>query len=413
MALGGVRVPEYIYRSRDISGRDYSGTLEADSLEAFYKLLRERGQFCLDVREAGRASMDINLSGNKINLKYLVVFCRQFSTMLSAGIPVVKCLDILYAQTANKRFKAVILAVYEQVQRGESLSRALKAQNGAFPRLMISMVECGESSGTIDTVMSRLADQFEKDYRSRSKVQQAMIYPAFLAAVTVAVVVFLVTFIMPRFIGILTQFGGKLPGLTQGLLNFGSALTGYWYVFIAVIVAVVLAWHTIMKIEPVKLGWDRFKLRVPGIGKTLTVTEASRFSRTLASLFSSGMPVIQSIDIVARIMSNKYIASRLDDVGEDIKRGVALSAAVKKVGIFPQMLDAMLSIGEETGRMDEILNKTAAFYEDEADNAVTKLISILEPVMIVILAIVVAVIILATIMPIFAIYSQISAAGTM
>jgi hypothetical protein len=199
MALGGVRVPEYIYRSRDISGRDYSGTLEADSLEAFYKLLRERGQFCLDVREAGRASMDINLSGNKINLKYLVVFCRQFSTMLSAGIPVVKCLDILYAQTANKRFKAVILAVYEQVQRGESLSRALKAQNGAFPRLMISMVECGESSGTIDTVMSRLADQFEKDYRSRSKVQQAMIYPAFLAAVTVAVVVFLVTFIMPRF----------------------------------------------------------------------------------------------------------------------------------------------------------------------------------------------------------------------
>jgi type IV pilus assembly protein PilC len=404
-------VPEYQYNSKDFSGKVYNGVIEADNLDLFYKILRERNQFCLHVKEADRQSLNISLTGNKVKLKDLSMFCRQFSTMLAAGLPVIKCLDILYEQTVNKQFKAIILGVYESVQRGDSLSRAMKAKKNAFPLLFLNMVEAGEASGSLDTVMQRLADQYEKDSKTQNKVTQALIYPAFLACLTIVVVIVLLTFVLPTFLNMFSQFGGKIPVTTQILLNISYVLTNYWYVIIGVIILITIMCRVFLSSHDGRLIWDRFKLKMPVLGKILLIVESSRFARTLASLFSSGMPVIQSIEIVAKIMKNAYIQDGLYQANEDVRRGVSISASVKKLNIFPLMLCSMLSIGEESGNMDDILNKTAAFYDEESDTAISKMVSLLEPVMIVTLAVIVGFIIISIITPVFAIYSNINNGG--
>ena len=408
---GGLCLPEYRYTAKDFSGKIFNGVIEADNPEAFYRTLKERSQFCLNVKEAGRQSMNISLTGNKLKLKDLSIFCRQFSTMLTAGLPVIKCLDILYEQTANKQFRSIILNVYEAVQRGDSLSRAMKGQKNAFPLLFLNMIEAGEASGSLDAVMQRLADQFEKDSKIQNKVSQALVYPAFLAGLTVVVVIVLLTFVLPTFLKMFSQFGGKMPITTQILLAISGALTNYWYIFIAGIILITVLWSTFLKSRSGRIMWDKFKLRLPVLGKILLIVESSRFARTLASLFSSGMPIIQSIEIVAKIMKNSYIQNGLYQVNEDVRRGVSISASVKKLNIFPLMLCSMLSIGEESGNMDDILNKTAAYYDEESDTAISKMVALLEPVMIVTLAVVVGFIIISVITPVFSIYSNINSGG--
>lgn len=404
-------MPEYIYTAKDYAGKVINGVIETENREAFYRTLRERSQFCLTVKEAGRQSMNIRLTGNKIKLKALSIFCRQFSTMISAGLPVIKCLDILYEQTEDKQFKAIILGVYEAVQRGDSLSRAMKAQKNAFPLLLLNMIEAGEASGSLDSVMQRMADQYEKDSKLQNKVTQALIYPAFLSVLTVAVVVVLLTFVLPTFLRMFAQFGGKLPITTRILLGLSGAITNYWYIFIGAIVLISVLWTAFLKSRQGRLAWDHFKLRMPVLGKILLVVESARFSRTLASLFSSGMPIIQSIEIVTKVMKNSYVQNRLYQVNEDVRRGVSISGSVKKLNVFPAMLCSMLSIGEESGNMDEILNKTAAYYDEESDTAISKMIALLEPVMIVLLAVIVGFIIISIITPIFSLYGSINSSS--
>jgi len=297
------------------------------------------------------------------------------------------------------------------VQRGDSLSRAMKGQKNAFPLLFLNMIEAGEASGSLDAVMQRLADQFEKDSKIQNKVSQALVYPAFLAGLTVVVVIVLLTFVLPTFLKMFSQFGGKMPITTQILLAISGALTNYWYIFIAGIILITVLWSTFLKSRSGRIMWDKFKLRLPVLGKILLIVESSRFARTLASLFSSGMPIIQSIEIVAKIMKNSYIQNGLYQVNEDVRRGVSISASVKKLNIFPLMLCSMLSIGEESGNMDDILNKTAAYYDEESDTAISKMVALLEPVMIVTLAVVVGFIIISVITPVFSIYSNINSGG--
>jgi type IV pilus assembly protein PilC len=238
-----------------------------------------------------------------------------------------------------------------------------------------------------------------------------LVYPAFLAGLTVVVVIVLLTFVLPTFLKMFSQFGGKVPITTQILLAISGAITNYWYIIIGVIILISVLWSTFLKSRSGRLMWDRFKLRLPVLGKILLVVESSRFARTLASLFSSGMPVIQSIEIVAKIMKNSYIKNGLYQVNEDVRRGVSISASVKKLNIFPLMLCSMLSIGEESGNMDDILNKTAAYYDEESDTAISKMVALLEPVMIVTLAVIVGFIIISIITPVFSIYSNINNGG--
>ncbi|ADU26371.1 type II secretion system F family protein [Ethanoligenens harbinense] len=399
-------MPEFQYVSKDISGKTFNGVLEADNIESFYRTLRSHGQFCVSVHETGLQQKEIRFGSKKIKLKDLSIFCRQFSTMLNSGLSVIKCLDILYQQTTKKNIKAIVLGVYEAVQRGESLSKAMALQD-AFPELLLNMVAAGEASGTLDTVMNRMATQYEKDNKLQNKVKQAMVYPIFLVCMSVAVVIFLLTFIMPTFLKMFDQFGGKIPTTTKILLSISNAMTGYWYLFIIGVIAVYFAWVLLMRNEKTRMGWDRMKLRFPIFGKILLTLESARFARTLASLFSSGLPIIQSIEIVTRVIKNTYVKAGLLQATEDVRRGVSISGSIRKLEIFPVMLCSMLNIGEESGNMDEILNKTAAFYDDEADTAIQQMVSLIEPIMIVVLALIVGFIIVSIITPIYSVYGSI------
>lgn len=400
-------MPEYKYIAKDITGKSYKGVIEAENIDKFYHILSERNQFCVSVGEVGAASKPVNLRRRKLKLKELAVFSRQFSTMLGSGLTVIKCLDVLYQQAESKRLKSTILNVYESVQKGESLSKAMRKQKDAFPPLFLSMIASGEASGSLDTVMNRLANQYEKDNRLHNKVSQALIYPIILIVMIIAVVTLMLVFVLPRFMTMFEQFGASVPGPTRFLMSLSGAVTNYWYLIIAAVAAIVVLWNIFLKNPAGRLWWDRVKIGMPVVGKLLLIIVSSRFCRTMASLFSSGMPIVQSLEIVGGVVGNKYVETKLQDVCDDVRRGVALSAAVRKTGIFPAMLCSMLTIGEESGNLDEILNKTAAFYDEESDSAIQKLISLIEPVLIVLLAVVVGFIIISIVLPIFTIYNSI------
>lgn len=400
-------MPEYQYVSKDYSGQTHKGTIEADSAESFYRILNDRGQLCVSVRQAGAAKKSIDITPKKLKLKDLAIFSRQFSTMLSSGLTVIKCLDVLYQQSTNKFMKSTILGVYEAVQKGDSLSKAMRSQEKAFPPLFLSMIAAGELSGSLDNVMKRMADQYEKDNKMHNKITQALIYPAFLMVLTIVVVIFLLTFILPKFLSMFSEFGGTLPLPTRILLGISNILTGYWYIDLLVIAGIVILFGAFLKSPSGRYQWDKFKIKCPVIGKLLIIIISSRFSRTLASLFSSGMPIVQALEIVGSVLDNKYIEGEIQNVGEDVRRGISLSSAIKRLKLFPPMLCSMISIGEESGNLDEILSKTSAFYDEESDTAIQKMISLIEPVMIVLLAVIVGFIIISVILPIYTIYNSV------
>lgn len=407
-------MPEYQYAAKDKNGKTNNGVLDADNLDSFYKIIKERGLYCMSVREGSSVNdkqISFNFSDKPIKLKQLTIFCRQFSTMLSSGITVIKCLDILYQQAENKNLKSNILGVYEAVQKGESLSRALRSQKNAFPFLLLNMVEAGEASGSLDVVMQRMADNYEKDNKLQNKVKQAMIYPLILSVLIVLVVILLLTLVLPRFSVLFIQLGGNLPLPTKILLGMSSFIINYWYVLIIAVIIIVVFWNMNLKSKNGRIAWDKFKLKFPVIGKLLLIVESARFSRTLSSLISSGMPIIQALETVDRVITNKYMEERLMDIVGDVRRGLALSYSMKKLKMFPPMLCSMILVGEESGNLDDILNKTAAFYDEESDAAIARMLALLEPVMIVLLALIVGFIVLSIVTPMFSIYESMNNGG--
>lgn len=407
-------MPEYQYTAKDKSGNTNNGVFEADNLEGFYKLIKERGLYCMSVKEGSSNDKQIsfNFSEKPIKLKQLTIFCRQFSTMLSSGITVIKCLDILYQQTEDKKLKPNILGIYEAVQKGESLSQAMRSQKKAFPFLLLNMVEAGEASGSLDVVMQRMADNYDKDSKLQNKVKQAMVYPLFLSGLTVVVVIFLLTLVLPRFTDMFAQLGGNLPLPTKILLGMSGFIINYWYILIFIVIMIVVLSNIYLKSKDGRMAWDKFKLKFPVMGKLLLIVESARFSRTLSSLISSGMPIIQALEIVGRVITNRYMEERLTVIIGDVRRGLALSHSMKKIKIFPPMLCSMILVGEESGNLDDILNKTAAFYDEDSDAAIARMLALIEPVMIVLLALIVGFIVVSIITPIFSIYQSMNA-GTM
>lgn len=402
-------MPEYIYVSKDISGKTYKGTLEADNIENFYRLLNERGQFCVTAKEVGASSKNVELTPQKLSLKNLAVFARQFSIMLNSGLTVIKCLDVLYQQADNKLLKSAILGIYEAVQKGDALSKAMKAQGKAFPPLFLSMISAGEASGSLDNVMKRMADQFEKDNKMNNKVKQALVYPVFLIILTICVVIFMLTFILPKFMDMFDQFGGTIPLPTRILLAMSGALTNYWYVILAVIAGICVLIYVWLKSASGRLKCDKLKLKIPVFGKLQLIIISSRFSRTLASLFSSGMPIVQALEIAGSVLGNKFIESKIQSVCDDMRRGISLSSAMRRLKLFPPMFCSMINIGEESGNLDSILERTSTFYDEESDTAIQKMISLIEPIMIVVLAVIIGFILLSIFLPIYSIYNSVGA----
>ena len=392
----------YKYKAITAEGKTLEGLYEANYKDDVLVMLRQNQYFPISIVEQKLGKeIDLGVFFNKVNIKDIAIFCRQFHTMLQAGVSLISCLDILRLQTERKNLRATIVKVYEKVQQGLTLSEAMSRHSDVFPELLINMVVAGEASGNLDLILNRMAVHYEKESKIINKVRSAMVYPIVLAIVAFVVVIFLLIFVLPTFTGIFESSGTALPTPTRILLALSSFLINYWYIALGICMAVIVSIIILLKLPKVKYIIDSLKLRLPILKGINQKVVTSRLSRTLATLLSSGLPLLQVLDIVAKIVNNKVVEKGLEIAKEDVKKGVLLSVPIKKMNVFPPMFISMLTIGEESGSIDEILDKTANYYDDEAETALEAMTKLVEPLMLVIMALLVGSIVAAIILPMF------------
>jgi type IV pilus assembly protein PilC len=389
------------YRAVSKTGQPIEGVYEAESSNDVVAMLKDKKYYPVSVEEK-KVNENRNISfSKKISKKDMGVFCRQFYTMFNSGISIVKCLDILSIQTENKKLRLGLNSVCENVQEGLSISEAMKKEEKIFPSLLINMVEAGEVSGNLDTIMERMASHYEKENKIENKIKNAFIYPAILSIVTIGVVIFLIVVVMPTFIGMFESNGALLPLPTRILLSISNSIKNFWYLYILIIGLAVGSLNAYKKTVSGKLFFDGLKIRLPIIKDFNIKVITSRFARTLSTLMSSGIPLIQSLDVVEKVLENSVISDKFEIVKENIKKGIPLSQTIDDTNIFSPMVVSMIKVGEESGSIDEILDKTADFYDEEVETSLQRMTTMLEPLLIVFMALIVGFIVIAMAMPMF------------
>ena len=395
-------MPNFRYQVIDAAGKKSEGLIEAASIGEATRKLKTDGKYISSLTlDRGSGIANINIGSPMLKTKDLVLITRQLASLLSAGITVVRALDMLYQQLESKKAKKCIGEVYESVQGGRSLSEAFREQKGVIPNIMISMIAAGEESGRLDEVMERLAEHFQKSQKLKNKVSSAMVYPKILAGLTVAVSVGLLTFLVPKIGDTIVSLGGQLPALTRALLAISGSLVKWWYVYIVVVAMIIYGFKLWKSSDKGAEQWSYLMLKMPIVGKATTMNAAARFTRTVSTLLKSGISVLQSVEITEKSLDNVILEKKLADARVEIRKGTSLSKSIRGITEFPPMIYAMVAIGEESGTLDSILDKAADYFEDEADSATAKMTAALEPVMIIILAIIVGLVVGGIAMPIF------------
>jgi type IV pilus assembly protein PilC len=375
--------------------------LTADTIDDLKKTVKEKNLYLIDYHEVNpRESV-----GTRLKIKHLVIFSRQMATMISAGIPIIQALDMLQSKAENKRSKEVFRNVFEEVQKGNSISDAMMSQHGAFPDLLTNMVRAGELGGTLDKSLMRMSSHFEKEAKLSSKVRSASIYPAILAFISVFVVLLLVTFVLPTITAMFDQ--SKMPWTTKIILGFSHFLINNWLGIILFLFFAIVGFRFALKIHSVRVFVDKMKLRLPIIGKLNKTVYSARCARAFASLYSSGVQTLDMIETTGRVLNNAFLEEKFESVLEAVSRGELISKAIEATGEFEQMLSSMIFIGEESGSLGDILNSTADYFDDEADSAIQRMISMIEPIMIIVLGIIIGFIVVSIIQPIFQMYESV------
>lgn len=392
------------FKTKEIDGEGklVVGTYQADSVDSVRGMVRDKGHSLVKVEEVAQArgsDVQIQLFASKPRPKALALFCKQLHTMLHAGMPLLTSLDVLSEQATDKRFAAVIKDMSLRVQKGDSLSEAMKAQGSYFPHILVSMVTSGELTGNLDGVMERMSNHFTKENRINSKVKSASTYPVILGVVALAAVVFLLIKVIPTFVDIFESSGSELPGITQFVINLSDSIAFNWYIYLGVLVAIVAGFKAYVSTAGGRLAFDRFKLSIPALKGPLSQIITSRFTRTLSTLLSAGIPLLTCIETAGNVAGNKYVEKKLEEVGDDIRKGVQLAPLLSRTGVFPPMMVSMVGIGEESGALEELLEKTADYYDSEVDDAITQLMGVMEPVLILFVGGMVGVIIIAMLLP--------------
>ena len=392
----------YTYEVRDQSGKTISGTIVADSQALVLERLKEQGLVPVKVGLQKKVSMKMEFNvRKKVKLKDLAIFSRQFSTMVSSGLPMLRALATLETQTSSKALATAVSEVRQDVERGSSLSASMAKHPKVFNNLYVAMVKSGETGGVLDAVLDRLAGNLEREVSLRGRIKSAMTYPIVVLGFVTLIMMAMLLFIVPQFKSIYTQLHGKLPLPTRILLAVSDAVrTKFIFVVVAVAIGVFLfkRWK---KTEKGRRAIDRFKLKAPIFGPLFQKTALSRFSRTLSVMSKSGVPIIQALDVVAETVNNAIMSEAVRDVQESVKQGESLAKPLSRHEVFPGMVVQMLTVGEETGALDTMLEKIAMFYDDEVTAAVDSLTSILEPVMIAIVGGAVGMAVIALYMPMF------------
>jgi type IV pilus assembly protein PilC len=369
--------------------------------------LKERDYFIIEIKEKKATDTFKIKIKSKVKPKDLSVFCRKLHAMIISGLPIVTAVDILREQTGHRRVKTALNTIYEDLQKGMTFSEALKQHPEIFPRTMVFLLEAGEMSGTIDNILDRLAIDFEKDAKIRNKVKAAMVYPILLGFMLVALVVFMLIFILPRFMIMFDNSDVDLPQLTQTVINMSESLKTYWYFYLFALVATGIIVTTMRKTPSIRRIIDRLKLDIPGFRNYNRLLVTTRFTRTLSTMLFSGVPLLNSLENISRAIGNVVVSEKLLEAANEVRRGSDLATPIKKMDVFPRMVDSMINIGEESGTLDDILVRTTDYFDDELETTIKKLTQLFEPAMIVLMGVIVGTIVLAMVLPMFEIANTI------
>lgn len=396
------------YKGRHKSGKVVQGKIKGDTQKAAVAQLREQGIAVTSIQELNSVLYkEITLFEPRVKLHDFVIYIRQFSTLLKAGISVVDATDVLAQQTSSKVLKKALEDVKEGLQGGNPLSDVAEKHRKVFPPLFINMVRAGEAGGNLDEILDRLAIYFEKQHNTRSKVKSAMSYPIVVGSIAIIVVIFLLTTIVPTFAGMFQSFGSELPLITKMIVNAGDWFKSFWWLFLLLLLVMYLAFTVLKKNPKTKYYLDYALVKMPVFGKLMQKAALARMTRTMASLFATSVPILQSVAIVERIVGNEVIVQVLKQARNALEKGQSMVGPMEKHWIFPPLVTQMLAVGEKTGSLDVMLDKVADFYETEVDNATDQIKSLIEPLMIVFLSVVVGGIVAAIAVPMFSIFEQI------
>ncbi|MCK5683050.1 type II secretion system F family protein [bacterium] len=395
---------KFKFSAKNWEGKIISQEIEGDNKEVVIAKLRERGYFVTSIKAK---SKEITLFQRGIGPKEVAIFARQFATMINAGVPLVKCLAILGEQLENPRFKDIVGVIRQDVEAGATFSASLEKHPKVFTNLFCNLVKAGEAGGILDEILERLANYLEDSEELKAKVKGALTYPVVIMSIAMLVVFFLMTFVIPQFQSIFESMGDlELPVITQFLLSASSFMSEYFFVCVAAVVAFIFGMKQFFATKQGNRILDINLLRMPAFGPMLKKVAISKFTRTLGTLISSGVPILQALEVTANTAGNVIITEAIMMTRKQIKEGESIAVPLKQSGVFPPMVVQMIAVGEETGELDKMLVKIADFYDSEVNSAIKGLTSIIEPVVIVFMGIVVGGIVMAIFLPMLQMVNQ-------
>ena len=394
-------MPGYTYIAVDQKGKEKRGKMEAENRDEVSQQLKKDGLFPVEIKEQGVLNKDLDFSiGKKVKPRDLSVFCRQFVSITQAGVPMKEALQMLTEQTENKWLKKATADVLLNVEKGNMLADSMAAIPDVFPPMLVNMVAAGESSGSLDMSFERMATHFEKEAKLKATIRKATIYPIILIFAVIGVVADMLLYVIPIFIDMFADLDIEMPALTMGVMNLSKWTASHWYVILAVVAAVVAAYRLIYNTDQGRLKIDYIKMKIPLFGKLTVKTACAQFARTMSTLMGAGISTTECLDTCTKIINNIHYKNALQKAKEEVMKGIPLSEPLAASEVFPPMVCHMTGIGEETGNMEEMLNKLADYYDEEVEITTQSVLAAMEPLIIVFMALIVGTLVIAVIMPI-------------
>lgn len=401
-------MPGYIYRAIGADGKEKKGNITATTIDQATSKLKADGLIITKIEPENVMNKDINISfGSSIKPRDYSVFCRQFVAIIKAGVSVINALQMMSEQTENKTLKAAVIGLVDDLGKGETLSAAMRKQK-AFPSIFVNLVEAGEATGSLETSFERMALQFEKEAKLKAIIKKATTYPIMVLIVAVGVIFAMMTFVIPNFMAMFDDMDVEMPAMTMAVIHLSDFFVAYWWAIIIVAIAVFFGIKFYAKTLSGRVLFGTLKLKFPGVGQLQVKQNCATFSRTLSTLLRAGVPMIEALEITANSMDANILFQRaVLQARDQVGHGVALSKPLKMSGLFPPMVVHMVSIGEETGNLEDMLVNVADYYEEEVEEAVEQMMAVMEPLIIVVLALVVGVILMAILQPMLTLYDAV------
>lgn len=394
------------YVAKHITGERVKGKIDAENKEAALQELERDKLYVIDIQETSVWNKDITFS-KRVNNKDFIMFLRQYATLIHAGIPISDSTKTMAKQTDNRTLNSALTDIDKQLDRGEPLSKAVSRHPKLFPSLLVNMIKAGEASGKLDEILNEMADYFEKEYRNKQRIISAMMYPSIVGIITLFLSVFLLVFIVPQFVGMFHSLGENIPPFTQFILNLSEIVGSFWWVLLFLFVGLYAVYRLLIKNELIAFRMDKLQMKMPFLGNIIHKGALVRFMTTLSTLVNSSVPILQAVEITEEVVGNRVLKNVLKKVRNSLEVGESMTAPMKSHWAFPALVIQMIQIGEKTGTLDQMLMKAASFYEEEVEHLSTRIKSLIEPLMIIILTVIVGSIIAAVVIPMFSLFENI------